>query len=430
MLNFRISIIIFAALLLWGNSNAQTYDLNFYLDQAIKNSPLINQNKSELKIINLDLQQVENLLSKPEINLDAGVLFAPIVSHDNSTSRLELVSKGAENYTGYDLASTDGGQYHAFVSLNQPLFNRAKRRSFSEKSAIGDQKTAQAINLTIHELQQLVRNQYILCLKSKKQSEISQELVNTLAGNMAAMKNLVDQAIYRQTDFMLLQLEYQNFKIEYNTFFAAYEDNLYDLNLICGIADTVLYGVADVDFKLTPDTVLGSQFLNTYRLDSLNILAQQNIYELKYRPQLNFFANAGLNAIYQPAFNRFGFSTGLTFSWNIFDGNQRKLEQEKSAIRLQTLAFDRYYFLSQRNQYKNKTLHQIQSLNQRIMQTGEQLKLYEEILQVYHLELRQGEVSVTELKNILKDMAAKKQDHLLLEMEKMALINTYNYWNF
>jgi hypothetical protein len=52
-------------------------------------------------------------------------------------------------------------------------------------------------------------------------------------------------------------------------------------------------------------------------VDSLNITADQSISDLKYKPQVNLFANAGLNAIYLPAFNRFGLSTGITFSWNI-----------------------------------------------------------------------------------------------------------------
>ena len=35
--------------------------------------------------------------------------FAPIISHDTNTNRFEWVSAGATNYTGYDLALTDGG---------------------------------------------------------------------------------------------------------------------------------------------------------------------------------------------------------------------------------------------------------------------------------------------------------------------------------
>jgi hypothetical protein len=100
-------------LFLPGILNAQNRDLNFYLGQAKINSPLINKNKNENKIVALDLRQVKSILSKPEINLEANVLFAPIVSHDNNSNHLEWTSNGANNYSGYDLASTDGGQFQA-----------------------------------------------------------------------------------------------------------------------------------------------------------------------------------------------------------------------------------------------------------------------------------------------------------------------------
>jgi len=35
-----------------------------------------------------------------------------------------------------------------------------------------------------------------------------------------------------------------------------------------------------------------------------------------------------------------------------------------------------------------------------------------------------------DFKNLLKDITAKKQDYLLLRMEKLLLINSYNYWNY
>jgi len=422
--------ISFCLLLLAAIGSAQEHDLGFYQEQARVNSPLIRRNQNESKIIALNLKQLENILSWPEINFEAGVLFAPIISHDNNNNRFEWVSAGAEKYTGYDLAATDGGQYQAFVSLKQPLFTKSKTRSFTTIADISTRQNENDINLTKHELEHLVSNQYIVCLKSKMQAEISLELANDYAAQLAVMKKLVENAIYKQIDFMLLQLEHQDFEVEYNRFMADYESNLYDLDLICGICDTILQGVKEVDFQLLPDSLHLSGFLNSYRLDSLNIVANQNIFELKYHPQFNFFANAGMNAIYQPSFNRLGFSTGVALTMNIFDGNQRKLEREKSMINLQTIEFDKNHFSSRRNQSKNKILHQIQLLNQQILLINNQLNHYREIFDVYDSELVQGEISVMEFKNLLKDMSARKQELLILKMEKLALINSYNYWNY
>jgi len=171
-------------------------------------------------------------------------------------------------------------------------------------------------------------------------------------------------------------------------------------------------------------------FLISYKLDSLNIIAEQSINELKYKPQVNLFADAGLNAVYLPSFNRLGFSTGIAFSWNIFDGNQREIQREKSTIDLQTIEFEKKNFITQNDIYKNKILNQISTLDQRLKIIEEQIDQYDQLYNAYRKELSQGEVSVIDFKNLLKDIVAKKQESLLLKMEKQMLINSFNYWNY
>jgi len=433
--NFRILemktfILTVLILFLPGILRAQYRNLDFYLEQAKINSPLINENKNENKISELDLKQIKSILSKPEVNLESYVLFAPIVTHDNNSNRFEWVSADVNNYTGYDLAVTDGGQYQAFVSVKQPLLTGSKYRSYSNKADISRQINDNRIALTIHELEQLVSHQYILCLKSRMQIENSLSLLKEIEEQLLIMQKLVESAIYKQTDLMLLQIEYQNYKGEYKMFQTEYKNNLSDLNLICGINDTNLVDIQEINFQLKPDIITHSQFLISYKLDSLNIMAEQTINELKYKPQLDLYANAGLNSVYQPSFNRLGFSTGITLSLNIFDGNQRKIQREKSSINIQTLDFEKKNFVTQNDIYKNKILSQINSLNQRVDIVEEQINQYDKLLNVYSKELSQGEVSVMDFKNLLKDIAAKKQENLLLKMEKQALINSYNYWNY
>jgi hypothetical protein len=46
------------------------------------------------------------------------------------------------------------------------------------------------------------------------------------------------------------------------------------------------------------------------------------------------------------------------------------------------------------------------------------------------MKLKQGELSVIELKSLFKDIASKKQQAIDLNIEKQLLINSYNYWNY
>lgn len=146
--------------------NAQSRDLSYYLEQAKANSPLIHQSINEKKMVALDLKQVQAVLSKPEINLEGNVLFAPIVSHNNNSNRLEWISKGADSYSGYDLAISDGGQYQAVATLKQRLIANAELKANTHKADINTKINDNNIDLTIHDLEQLVSYQYLLCVKA------------------------------------------------------------------------------------------------------------------------------------------------------------------------------------------------------------------------------------------------------------------------
>jgi len=424
----RFLILMISLLIVFKITNAQQRNLNFFLEKAKITSPLIQKNKNDTKIIELDLKQTERILKNPEINLESNVLFAPIITHTNNTNRLDITSAGADNYSGYDLGITNGGQYQAFVSLKQPLLGSMNYKVYSQKSDISHKQNA--TTMTIHEIEQLVGYQYILCLKSKAQLKNAEIVQKQLDEQLSIMKKLVEQAVYKQSDLMLLQIERQNLELSNKSFEDDYKNNMYDLNLLCGIKDSAEVDIQYLNLQLKPESLSDSQFLASYKLDSLGIIADQSISELKYKPQLSAFANAGLNAVNVPTFNRLGFSAGLTFSLNLYDGNQRKLEKEKSSMNINTLQFEKNHFITQREINKDKIKSQLKSLDERRLILENQLSQYDKLYKVYENELSQGLVSVMDFKNLLKDITTKKQDYLLQEMEKQLLVNSYNYWNY
>ena len=428
----KMKIFLFPVILLLstGMIYSQQRDLNYYLEQAQQNSPLIQKNKNDSRIIDLDLLQTEKILKNPEINLESSILFAPIISHTSNSNRLDLVSNGSDSYSGYDLGITNGGQYQAFISLKQPLLGQSSLKIYANKSDISKKQNNNSTSLTIHEMEQLVSYQYILCRKSKVQIKNGEDLITQLDDQLNTLKKLVNSAVYKHTDLLLLQIEKQNLEISNKTFEDDYKSNIYDLNLLSGIKDSSIVDIQESDLQLRPEITLQSRFLTSYRLDSLGIMADKSISELKYKPQLSLFANAGLNAVYLPAFNRLGMSAGLTFSMNLYDGNQRKLERDKSNVNINTLQFEKSHFRTQQEINKIKIKSQINSLNNRTVLIEDQLKQYDKLYDAYQNELKQGLISVMDFKNLLKDITAKKQDFLLLKMEKQLLVNSYNYWNY
>ncbi|WP_291125399.1 hypothetical protein, partial [Flavobacterium sp. UBA6031] len=96
---------------------------------------------------------------------------------------------------------------------------------------------------------------------------------------------LVENAVYKQSDLMLLEIEKQNIELTIKSSEDDYKSNLFDLNLLCGIKDSTQTDISDIELTLEPQSITDSKFLASYKLDSLSFLADQSISELKYKPQ-------------------------------------------------------------------------------------------------------------------------------------------------
>jgi len=412
--------------------HGQHHSLDFYLEQAKTNSTFIHQNQNKKQLVQLDMEQIRKIYSRPEVTLDANVLFAPIISRDQDPAQFKLVAKDGDfnTYRGFDLAATDGGQYQGVVSVSQGLFNGRKIETYNARAKIQRQILDNNIQLTEHELENAVRHQYLLSLKSKRQADNNLELMREADTEIKIMKELVQNAVYKQSDLKLLEIARQNYEQAYETYRAEYHDNIYNLNLMCGVNEGADVEIDPVEFSLNSEVVNNSMFLTSFYFDSLAILADRRISELKYHPQVNLFANAGLNAVYLPSFNRFGFSSGLTFSLTLFDGHQRKTEYKKSQINLENIQFNKRQTKIRNEVQRNFILEKLNSLDKRISLADDQIEQYDQLLILYKSQLATGNISVMDYSYLLKDISQKKQERMLFEMEKQMVINAYNYWNY
>ena len=200
--------------------------------------------------------------------------------------------------------------------------------------------------------------------------------------------------------------------------------------MLCGIADTSYQVLEEINLQPNQE-VASSKFTERYKLDSLNLIAAQNIFELKYKPLVGAFANTGLNAVYVPTIpNRFGFSLGLNFSINLTDGNQRSLTQQRTSILMKSTQVYKKFFYTQNEVRKNRILRELQSVDERLTILEDQLKEYQSLLEFYKQELSRGQISVINYVTTLKSFVVTQRDLVLLQTNKQLLINLYNYWNW
>lgn len=404
--------------------------LSDYLTVAKNNSPLINENTNLIKVNGLEIERLKAFYTKPQVGITASYLFSPIVSHDNGNTKLEVNSMGANNYFGYDLASSNGGQYQAQLNITQPLFNEQRLKTVQEQLLISSQINQNVARLTAHDIEKIVIDQYILCLQDYKQINYTEGMIKLLSEQKDLLQKLVSGTIYKQSDLTLLNIEYQNFLLQRSQLKANIRRDFLDLNILCGISDTTVVELQNIE--LSPNvTTESSGYLEKYRLDSLNLFAQQKIFELKYKPQINWFANTGLNGVYIPdIWKRFGFSAGLSLTYNILDGNQKNITRNKTQILQKSISFYRENFTRINTLRKTKILNELASYTDRITITQQQINDYNVLMNSYKKEIISGQLSIINYITTLKNMAMVQRDFTLLSSQKQTLINAYNYWNW
>jgi hypothetical protein len=260
--------------------------------------------------------------------------------------------------------------------------------------------------------------------------QFTDTLLHILGEQQQIQKKLTENGLGKQSDLSLLTIELQTQQNARITFFTTYKRDLLDLNVLCGIADTSLVMLPDISLRLSTDTT-SSRYLFKYRLDSLNLIAQQKVFENRYKPLLSVFGNGGLNAVYAPTIpNRFGVSAGLSLTWTIADGRQKKINQQKTNALLQTVGLYSDYFTVQNAVRKTRIANELQGIEQRSKILQDQLKEYRKLILYYRQELMQGQLPVINYINVLKTMATQQRDYFLLQTNRQLLINMYNYWNW
>lgn len=411
------------------NLSSQT-DLHYFITTAQQNSPLIQDKKNQNEANKIEIERLRAFYTKPQITFNAGIAVSPILNNDDGHSKLQLSPGGATNYTGYDLAASNGGTYQGILNINQPLFNGTKFKIASEQVAVVGQINENAIKLSEHDIEKIVGDQYILCLQDLKQINYIEQLNKLISEQKSIVNKLVQSGLLKQSDLLIITIEEQTQLNNLSLFKSVYRRDIMDLNILSGINDTVTVKLSDINLNLnTPPSQ--SYFTERFRLDSLNLIAAQKNFELKYKPQLNSFANAGLNGVYVPTLpNRFGLSAGLNFSFYIFDGKQKELNRKKTDILIRSTQSYRSNFISQNSIRKNKILSEITSLNERLAISENQLKDYKQLLDYYKNELITGQQSVTTYIIAIKSLATLQKDFVLMQTNKQLLINMYNYWNW
>lgn len=426
--------LLFAALCLvclsaYGQTAERTlYD---YIEAAKQNSPLINDYRNQAQIEQAELQRLEAMYRHSRLEVNGDYLFVPIISKDGGQTSFKWNAQNATDYYGYDLGESSG-HLHAGLKWTQPLLGGSSYKAAQEQTRINQELVSHHIHMEEHQLERSVTEHYLLCLLDLTQINFADSINAVLGHQTNIVRQLMKSGMAKQSDLNLLVAEKEaneEFRI---TSLQSYYTHLIDLNLLCGIKDTAGIVLNDIDLTIHLKPVReGSLFTEQYRLDSLSAVASLHLFNVQYKPQLNLFVDGGIQACeYSRMYKYFGWSAGVTFSWTIFDGRQKRWKERQARLQQNSIRYYKENIEYQRGLRLKQCLSELQRYNEREAALNRQLETYGFVLADYAKEMEAGQVSVLDYITVLRNKIQTERDCLLLHTNRKLIITTYNYWNY
>ena len=393
---------------------SQSNQLSFFIQQGLQNSPQLKDYANQIQSATID-SSLLNAQRKPQLNAVSMVMVAPAI-----------------NGIGYDEAITNTGNYTAQVNVSQSVFNRKIYKPQYEAISIQKQNIANTSKLSEHDLKKSITDQYITAYNSLKQVDYTKATLNLLNEEKSILKSLMELGVYKQTDYLSFEIAIQSQEIQWKQAEILYKNDVRQLNIICGINDTAINKLAAPDLKMNGVADKNnSPFLKQFKLDSISIINHKNLAWIKYRPQFNWFADAGLlgsnpSLLYKNLGNSFGFN----FSMPLYDGKQKNLQYQKLSISESTRINYQSFFKNQYNQHLQQINLQLADNDQLINQIQKQISSAESLIKQSKKLLNTGALSVTDFIITIKNYIDIKNQLNQAQLTRNQLMSEYNYWNW
>lgn len=424
-MRFRL---IFVTVLLFGIcSQAQTTPLSRFLERSIATNPQLKNSKSLEKIGEIQNKVIRAQQQAFNVNATSEVLFAPYFN--NNGKAIDVTTNPSQDAYGYDAGITNGGLYAAQLNVTKNLFNQAATDNLLFQNKLKGKSYALKRQVIERTIKRNITRTYIVTYQYQLKEELIQKLIADLEKRLKVVGILVKHGILMQTDYALVKLNLKkekiNLKQAQNNFASSYAQ----LSNLSGMHYKAPTKIDAPTLNLSPkkNTFL---YQKQYKNDSLKVKAANAVFDNKYKPHVSAYANAGLNALdLQRVQHSLGFSVGLRLTIPIYDGHQKKYNQQKNKFRFDTLSVVRdNTALTLKNTLKSLE-EQISTIQQSLQLIEDQIEIQKDVLEIYKEKFSKGEVSVVGYLNVLRDYENNRFAKLQMLTNLSLLKNQYNYTN-
>jgi len=305
--------------------HAQKIDVYAYLDSAVKNMPLSNQEATLNKLLTNNLENLSKAYL-PTFNLVAQGSYQSDVP--------ELPFK----IPGSDGLNIPNAQYRSYVELSQPLFDGGYSKAYKSMAESQTLVELKSLEVIQREYKKQVATLYFQVLLLKDNREILSKAIDLLKQREGVLKALVENGVGLESDLYKLQSE-----------LLKKDGELADLHRAERRTLDVLYIMTDVDVAVG-DFVLPKMMaeqpveknlseIQLLMLKKANLGAGEAVLKAHRMPKLQAFGQVGFGNpnpynFFQNTNSTF-YMAGIRASWNIWDWNKSQVEGHSIRLKQQ-----------------------------------------------------------------------------------------------
>ena len=386
--------------------------LDYFVNRGLENSPLLKDFQNQISIATID-SLIVKANQRPQVNLNAMIMKAPF-----------------GNNFGYDDAITNGGLYSSTVGVSQNFFNRKMLNNKYQSVDIQKQSIRNSNKLSTNDIKKAITTQYLTAYSDNREITFNEQFLKLIGSEKELLKQLTEHGVYKLTDYLAFTIEAQNQEILVNQLGFQLQKDIRLLKTICGINDTAKIQLNEplITAKSASFSLDSSLLLYQFRIDSLKILNDKAAVDLRYKPKINWFADAGLiSSDPSNLYQHFGFSIGVGFSLPIYDGKQRQLDYQKLSLAESNRENYKRFNTNQLSlQYSqlNEELNALQELEKMLNQ---QIKTSEELVSLSKAQLNAGNMVMTDFINALKNYININHNLNQVKVSKLQVMNELKY---
>lgn len=406
---FSIILYLFICSAAFGQANT----LDHFLETARSNSPLLKDLRNQAASNQIDSLRLRAGL-RPQVNLNSGGLYAPVVS----------------GY-GYASAITNEHTLNALLGVNQAIVSKKNIESQVQAIVLQSQSLINSGKISEQDLKKAVTTQYITAYGSLQQLKFNQEVIDLLSQEESLLKKLTRSNVYRQSDYLTFLVTLKQAQLTLLQSRQQYKNDYTTLNYLAGVADTSMIELQEpaLQLPLLPDAD-NSIFFKQYKIDSLKLVNSRQQIDFSYKPKINLLADGGYNSDFMgQAYKNFGISAGFSFTLPLYDGGQRKMQYTKITLEEETRQNYKAFFDVQYRQQIAQLKQQINESNNLLKQVDDQLKYSKSLIEVDTRLMQTGDLRIADLILAINNYLTVKNLRTTTNITKLQLINQLNYWN-